>query len=104
VKYGFTRAYLAAGGVEGAPSAGRTRHRYRGVWRKRFHEHFIRDDGDLDRPLDYIHYNPVTHGYVDSPGKWRWSSFERYVGLGLYPGDWCDSRKADELGMDPGFE
>jgi putative transposase len=104
VKHGFTRAYLAAGGVEGASSPGRARHRCRGVWQKRFHEHFIRDDTDLQRHLDYILYNPVKHGYVDSPAKWRWSSFQRYVKLGLYPADWCDPGRASQFGMDPGFE
>jgi putative transposase len=36
------------------------------VWQPRFWEHFIRDKEDLRRHLDYIHYNPVKHGYVNS--------------------------------------
>jgi putative transposase len=104
VKYAFTRAYLAAGGQEGAPTRGRERHRNRGVWQKRFHEHWIRDDRDFARHFDYVHYNPVKHGYVDSPAKWPWSSFHRYVRLGLYDPDWCDPRNANQLGTAPDFE
>jgi putative transposase len=32
------------------------------VWQPRFWGHFIRDEEDLQRHLDYIHYNPVQHG------------------------------------------
>jgi len=104
VKFGFTRPYLANGGTEGRTTLGRVRHRNRGIWQKRFHEHFIRDGNDLGRHLDYIHYNPVKHGYVDSPRKWPWSSFHRYVKMGVYVPDWCDARSSDPLGMEPGFE
>ena len=58
IKHAFTRAYLAAGGEEGHTSPSRQRHRNRGVWQKRFHDHVIRDDRDLERHIDYIHYNP----------------------------------------------
>ncbi len=104
IKHAFTRAYLTAGGQEGATSAGRQRHRNRGVWQKRFHEHCIRDDRDFTRHVEYIHYNPVKHGRVDSPAKWPWSSFHRYVKLGFYGKGWCDPTKAKELGPEPGFE
>ena len=104
IKYAFTRAYLAAGGEEGATSVGRTRHRTRGVWQKRFHEHRIRDDRDFARHVEYIHYNPVKHGCVDCPSQWPWSSFHRYVKLRLHGSEWCDPTMANELGPAPGFE
>ena len=31
----------------------------RGIWQRRFWEHAIRDEGDYERHVDYIHYNPV---------------------------------------------
>ncbi len=34
--------------------------------------------------MDYIHYNPVKHGYVQSPGDWPHSSFRQAVQEGLY--------------------
>ena len=29
--------------------------------------------------LDYIHYNPVKHGYVTRPSEWPHSSIHRYI-------------------------
>jgi putative transposase len=60
----------------------------RGVWQRRFWEHLVRDEGDLERCCDYIHYNPVKHGYAASPAGWRWSTFPRFVQAGDYPPDW----------------
>lgn len=34
------------------------------IWQRRYWEHTIRDENDLHRHLDYIHYNPIKHGYV----------------------------------------
>lgn len=34
------------------------------VWQNRFWDHVIRDENDLRRHLDYIHFNPVKHGIV----------------------------------------
>ena len=34
------------------------------VWQRRYWEHTIRDDLDLQRHVDYTHYNPVKHGLV----------------------------------------
>jgi putative transposase len=66
------------------------RKKERGVWQRRFWEHMIRDQEDLNRHVDYIHihYNPVKHGLVNSPGEWRHSSFNRFMEKGLYPPDW----------------
>ena len=63
--------------------------RERGVWQRRFWEHAIRDDSDYRRHMDYVHYNPVKHGYVSSVGQWRYSSFHRWVDAGIYPADWA---------------
>jgi len=58
------------------------------VWQRRFWEHTIRDDTDLQRHVDYIHYNPVRHGYVQRVADWPYSSFHRYVRMGWLPTDW----------------
>jgi putative transposase len=34
------------------------------VWQRRYWEHTIRDDDDLNRHIDYIHMNPVKHGWA----------------------------------------
>jgi putative transposase len=37
---------------------------------------------------NYIHFNPVKHGYVTRACDWPYSSFHRYVKNGLLPVDW----------------
>jgi len=63
------------------------------IWQRRFWEHLIRDETDLTRHIEYIHYNPVRHGLVDSANKWSYSSFMDYVQMGLYPLNWGASEK-----------
>jgi len=46
------------------------------VWQDRFWEHTIRDERDMQTHYDYIHYNPVKHGYVASVDQWKWSSID----------------------------
>jgi putative transposase len=59
------------------------------LWQSRFWEHLIRDESDFARHVDYIHYNPVKHGYVTRVLDWPWSSFHRFVRNGLLPADWA---------------
>ena len=72
----------------------RTRKHERGIWQRRFWEHVIRDERDLAAHIDYIHYNPVRHGWVKRVMDWPHSSFHRYVRLGIHPKDWA---MADEF-------
>ncbi|MFC4206868.1 transposase [Vreelandella malpeensis] len=58
------------------------------VWQRGFWEHVIRDDHDWQRHMDYIHFNPVKHGYVAAPSQWRWSSFNACVKKGWYDENW----------------
>ena len=58
------------------------------VWQRRFWEHLLRNEADWHTHMDYIHYNPVKHGYVQSPYDWPYGSFRRAVKQGLYPEDW----------------
>jgi putative transposase len=60
----------------------------RGIWQRRFWEHAIRDERDLQNHLDYLHFNPVKHGHVAAVKDWPHSSFHRFVERGLYPHDW----------------
>jgi putative transposase len=61
-----------------------------GLWQRRFWEHAIRDDDDLARHIDYIHWNPVKHGIVPRVADWPFSTFHRCVERGLYPVEWGD--------------
>jgi len=72
----------------------------RNVWQRRFWEHTIRDEEDWRNHMDYIHYNPVKHGLVRSPGEWPWSSFSRAVAKGWYDPSWGASEPTSILGME----
>ena len=84
VKNAFTRLYLSSGGTEAEQSWSRKKKRERGVWQRRFWEHQIRDEQDLHRHVDYIHYNPLKHGLVESVDSWPWSTYHRFVRSGFY--------------------
>ena len=58
------------------------------LWQPRYWEHLIRDETDYRQHVEYIHYNPVKHGYVTHPSEWPYSSFRRYVKEGLVPAEW----------------
>ena len=66
-----------------------------GFWQRRFWEHQIRNDDDYARHMDYIHFNPVKHGYAKSPTDWPHSSFHKCVERGLYPADWASGADID---------
>ncbi len=58
------------------------------VWQPRFWDHILRDQEDMNRHIDYIHYNPVRHGFVRDPFSWRHSSLDVYYRNGYYTRDW----------------
>lgn len=64
-----------------------------GLWQRRYWERTIRGEEDYARHVDYIHYNPVKHGLAKRPADWRYSSFHRYVRLGMLPEDWASEPK-----------
>lgn len=77
VKLRFTRRF------KGNPET------FRQAWEPRFWDHVIRNAEDLARHLDYVHYNPVKHGFVADPMAYRWSSLKSYVVRGRYPSGWA---------------
>ncbi|OQK16452.1 transposase [Methyloprofundus sedimenti] len=70
------------------PSLSQQRKRAQTIWQPRYWEHQIRDDRDFEKHCDYIHWNPVKHDLAPHPGNWSYSSFHRFVKLGIYPPDW----------------
>jgi putative transposase len=81
-------------------STRRVRKGERGIWQRRFWEHAIRDEDDLQRHIDYIHYNPIKHGHVSRLTDWPFSSFHRYVKAGLYPPNWAADEVVRELTLE----
>ncbi len=68
------------------------------VWQNRFWDHIIRNQDDLNRHIDYIHYNPVKHGLLNDPFEYEYSSLMEYFGKGHYSRDWGVIDKPDLKG------
>lgn len=79
-------------------SASRHRKNERGIWQRRYWEHEIRNQQDLNAHIDYIHINPVKHGYVPRVADWPYSSFHWYVRQGILPLDWAASEPSGNFG------
>lgn len=62
--------------------------REKGIFQRRYWEHTIRNEEELNNQIDYIHYNPVKRGFVNNVFDWQYSSFHKFVKLGLYENDW----------------
>ena len=60
----------------------------RGIWQRRFWEHLIRDDADMQAHMDCVHFNPVKHGLVNRVIDWPNSTFHELVKQGVYSKDW----------------
>ena len=69
-------------------SLGRVNKGERSIWQRRYWEHTLRDERDMEQHVNYIHYNPVKHGHVTRVADWPYSSFHRFVQKGIYPLDW----------------
>ena len=63
----------------------------KGIWQRRFWEHFIRDQEDFNIHCNYIRYNPVKHGLVKCPSEWKQSTFKRFIEMGIYNSSWGES-------------
>lgn len=70
------------------PNASQAKKGELGIWQRRFWEHAIRDDEDLQRHVFYTYYNPVKHGHVPRVADWPYSSFHRDVRRDLFAPDW----------------
>jgi putative transposase len=50
----------------------------RKVW-YRYSDRMIRNEKHFYAALNYIHHNPVKHGYVERANEWMWSSVHLYL-------------------------
>lgn len=76
------------------------KHRESTIWQRRFWEHQIRHEEDFMRHADYIHFNPVKHGYASCVADWPYSTFHRYVRNGIYASDWSMAGDQEVLEYD----
>jgi putative transposase len=88
IKSTFTRWYQEQIGPGAPRNESRIKRAEAAIWQRRFWEHTIRDQEDLNNHIDYIHFNPVKHGLVEHASDWKMSSFQFFVDHGYYPNDW----------------
>ncbi len=77
IKTWFTKQYVPPRNGDGGRN-----------WQNRYWEHLIRNEKDFQHHVDYIHYNPIKHGYVIWASDWPYSSFQQFVNAGLYDKAW----------------
>jgi putative transposase len=53
-----------------------------GLWQRRFWEHHLRGEADVNAAIRYCWTNPVKHGFVERPEDWSYSSVHRDMRLG----------------------
>lgn len=73
----------------------------RAVW-YRFRDDAIRSERNYYSAINYIHANPVKHGYVQKSQDWKWSSsneYEKKIGLGTLR-NWWREHPCDDFGKD----
>lgn len=58
------------------------------IWETNYQVHKVQDQQDFAARLDYAHYNPVYHKWVQKPEAWPYSSYQAWVDRGLYQADW----------------
>jgi len=74
----------------------------RKVW-YRFSDRLMRNETHLNQTLNYIHYNPVKHGFVEDVYEWPWSSLYMYVdemGKEWLKVSWKKYKPPDDHGKD----
>lgn len=93
IKYNFSNKFDAVG----LASPTYIQKREKRVWQRRYHEHTIRDEDDLYKHLDYIHYNPVKHGLSQNVKDWEFSSFHKFVKMKNYELNWGTYEKVEKI-------
>lgn len=101
IKYYFSKNYPV--GVE-TPTYGYTNKGEKGVFQRRFFEHTIISEKDLNNQVNYIHYNPVKHELVKCVKDWEFSTFNRFVKIGLYEDSWGSNTNDIKEIQDLNFE
>ena len=94
IKYHFSKYYDV--GVE-TPTYGYVNKGEKGVFQRRYFEHTICSQEELNNHINYIHYNPVKHGYVKCVKDWVYSSFHKFVEDKFYDKNWGSSNDIENI-------
>ncbi len=94
IKYYFSKNYNV--GVE-TPTYGYLNKGEKGIFQRRYFEHTILSEEELNNQIDYIHYNPIKHNLVNNVKDWEYSSFHKYVKQNLYDINWGSSKDVENI-------
>ena len=94
IKYHFSKYYDV--GVE-TPTYGYVNKGEKGVFQRRYFEHTICSQEELNNHINYIHYNPVKHGCVKCVKDWVYSSFHKFVEDKFYDKNWGSSADIENI-------
>ncbi|PWF55530.1 REP-associated tyrosine transposase [Massilia glaciei] len=73
VKIAFTKALRKA--ASRAPTGD-------AIWARHFQQHAVDGGADYAALVDYIHANPLRHGFCARAEHWPWSSIHRFLAEG----------------------
>ena len=73
------------------------------MFQRRYYKHTICSQEELNNHINYIHYNPVKHGYAKCIKEWKHSSFHKFVKNKLYDENLGSSEDIENL-KDLNFE
>jgi putative transposase len=97
IKARFTKHLLR----EGVAIAQDDRGEYK-LWQRRFWEHTVRDDHDFETHVNYVHINPVKHGYAKRPADWAHSTIHRFIANGTVTSNWAVGEVEGKFGEQSG--
>ena len=68
------------------------------LWQPRFWEHTVRDERDFEAHVNYVHINPVKHGFVARASDWQHSTIHAYIERGTVSSDWACATSQEQYG------
>jgi putative transposase len=76
VKIAFSKALHKTGlALSGAADAA--------IWERHYRDYRIGDDDEYTALIDYVHSNPMRHGFCEQASEWPWSSLHRFIAAGF---------------------
>ncbi len=53
------------------------------IWERHYRDYRVGDDDEYAALIDYVHSNPMRHGFCQQAAEWPWSSLHRFVAAGF---------------------
>jgi putative transposase len=85
IKTEFSKGHAASDTASGSKWA----RGEKGIWQRRYWEHRVRSEADLEAHIAYCWGNPVKHGLASKAVEWPYSSIHRDIRLGRVSSDWA---------------